>query len=73
MLSTFFMMGTNSARISSSSSLGNRLATSPELRMLFMGSRNVSSFMSLSVNMNVTPLPWNPEILFRREEWRRYI
>lgn len=49
----FLKLGTRVVNISSSSSLGNKFATSPELNMLFMYSRKDSSLISLSVNTNV--------------------
>ena len=39
--------------------------TSPELRTLFMYSRNPSSLISLSVNINVMPLPSQPAVRYR--------
>lgn len=59
------MTGMSSDWISSISSFGNKLAISPELRMLFKLSRNVSSLISLSVNMKVMPLPSNPATRYK--------
>ena len=39
--------------------------TSPDDRMLFIYSRKASSFISLSVNKNVTPLPCWPAVRYR--------
>jgi len=41
------------------------LHTSPELRTLFIYSRNPSSLISLSVNMKVMPLPSQPAVRYR--------
>mmetsp|Transcript_18328 Transcript_18328/g.62276 ORF Transcript_18328/g.62276 Transcript_18328/m.62276 type:complete len:287 (+) Transcript_18328:2776-3636(+) len=61
---SFFITGRMSFTIMSISSLGNRPATSPVMRIWLMNSRKPSSFTSASVKMNATFWPLNPAILY---------
>mmetsp|Transcript_12091 Transcript_12091/g.51941 ORF Transcript_12091/g.51941 Transcript_12091/m.51941 type:complete len:253 (+) Transcript_12091:4700-5458(+) len=62
---SFFATGRMSLTIMSSSSLGNRPATSPVIRIWLMNSRNDSSFTSASVKMKHTFCPLSPATLYR--------
>ena len=62
---SFFATGRMSLTSMSSSSLGNKPATSPVIRIWLMNSRNDSSFTSASVKMKHTFCPLRPATLYR--------